>query len=231
LIETKGKFSVFSKNYHKDKLEINTGDTECDSTNSYININLLIFKSEDKKTGQKINEIIKKELGLTPKQTYENYVKTRLPEFSGYIDSKINLIYEGNHLLTLENNTREAACGAIHGDIDISYINIDLETNKKIKLEDIFQKRYLENLTNICKQKFKEKYHLQENKLENFYLPKDFAIYKNGISFLFQRYNNGIDISTAGTTNVFIPFSEIRALRNYNTRLTNRLLDKNSFEN
>jgi hypothetical protein len=50
LIETKGKFSVFSKNYHKDKLEINTGDTECDSTNSYININLLIFKSEEKKT-------------------------------------------------------------------------------------------------------------------------------------------------------------------------------------
>jgi hypothetical protein len=226
LVESKEKFTILPVNYYDEMVQSNTGDSMCDSIISYINIDMLLFESKEKSLSKKINAVIKKAMAVKINETYEDYIKTNLPLVGGYQYSKIDIIYFENNFLTLQQYDREAACGAMHGDYYISYINYDLETNSTIHLEEIFKENNLKKLKIICKQKFKEKYQLEEENLKKFYLPRDFALYRNGISFLFQPYDNGIGIYTGGTTEVFITFSEVSSLMKYDTQLTNRLTHK-----
>lgn len=222
LVESKEKFAILPVNYYDEMVQNSTSD----STISYINIDMLLFESKEKSLSEKINTAIKKAMAVKINETYEDYIKTNLSLVGGYQYSKIDIVYFENDFLTLQQYDREAACGAMHGDYYISYINYDLERNSIIHLEEIFKKNSFKKLEIICKQKFKEKYELEEENLRKFYLPKDFALYRNGILFLFQPYDNGIGIYTGGTTEVFIPFSEVSSLMKYNTQLTNRLTRK-----
>ena len=226
LVEIKEEFKIFPENYYKEEFETNTGEAGCDSTRFFINLSVPVFKSKENNSDKIINNVIKQDIGLKTNETYEEFIKLNLPHTFGYFVLNIDVVYLDNNFLTLQEYTREAHCGAAHGDWYISYINLDLEANTVIKLEDIFQKKYLKKLKIICKQKFKEKYNLQEENLEKFYLQEDFALYRNGISLLFQPYGNGIGIYTGGTTEVFIPFAELSDLMNPNTILTNRLLNR-----
>ncbi len=221
LIESRETISITPVNYYSEFLQRNTGDSSCDSTTAYVNIDLLHFNSQNNELSKKINSTIKEALSLKENQTYEESVKTSLPNVGGYESSRINIVYFENNFLTIQQDNWEAACGAAHGDYNVSFINYDIEANEVIHLEDIFKKNYVGKIEGICKTKFKEKYKLSNDDLKDFQLPKDLAVLRNGILFVLQPYNDAIHIYTGGAIEVFIPFSEVRSLMNIKTRLTN----------
>ena len=93
--------------------------------------------------------------------------------------------------LTIIIDNESYDCRAAHQQYSIRYINFELNKKNKISINDIFQKSLLPKVENICKQKFKKQYDKSDDEVNEFHLPKSFAILRNGVLFHFQPYEMG----------------------------------------
>ncbi len=122
-----------------------------------------------------------------------------------------------NNLLSLVFSVYEYTGGA-HGNYGNVYKNIDLRTGKSIWLKDLFIEGYEDYLNKKITEHIKLNYKIDENtSLINFGFWEDtiaandnFYLTSGGIGFYFNPYE--IAPYSMGTTDVFIPFTEISGI-------------------
>ena len=117
--------------------------------------------------------------------------------------------------------------GGVRGYFLTNFINWDTKAGKKIELKDIFTDGYTGSLNIIAEKIFRKEEKLSDSasltpgylfKGGKFSLNNNFLITPIGIRFL---YNQGeIKPYTAGQTNIFIPYIQIRSLFRLNTVVT-----------
>jgi len=221
LEELKDKFVITPMYYYQGKSAGYLEKTETGESYSYLGLNILSFELKDKKVTDKINAVIKKSVGLRTGQTYDEFIKEKKALAQESI--RFGLCYSENDIVTLQKSYFSRCSDCPQTDVEITYINFDIKSNKEIVLDDIFSKKEIKVLEFLCENKFREKYELDDSSVKNFYLPKDFGLYRNGITFILQPYNNGIDSFNNDVMDIFIPYSEVEVLMN-KTDLTKRLI-------
>lgn len=216
-------YILYPINYFKSKLYIETDEelmgSMCDSFTSHININSYIFKVE---FTSDIVRIIDKKVVFDNYKTLDDFFKNYNPELQT-IDIDFQVIHFDNGFLTLKMFYDSYGCGAAHNQYSIDYINFDIYNKTEVKLSDIFSRDLLGKIENICKKKFKLKYNKSDEELEEFKIPKSYAVLKKGILFQFQPYEMGS--FAEGAMSIFLPYSEVSVLLEKNETVQ-RLLER-----
>jgi hypothetical protein len=135
-------------------------------------------------------------------------------------------LVQDSSLVTLEVGGYTYQGGA-HGATAIVFINWDSKANKSISLNTIFNAGYQSKLTGIAETIFRKDEKLSNTssfaddyffKDDKFALNDNFTITPLGIRFLYNEYE--IKPYAAGTTNLFIPYSQIKSLLRPNSVVT-----------
>jgi hypothetical protein len=114
--------------------------------------------------------------------------------------------------------------GGTHGDSIIRFINWDTKAKKSITLNDILVNGYEDRLTGIADTIFRRQEKLSDTtslaanyffKGNKFALNQNYSITPLGIRFLYNE--NEIKPYIAGTTDLFIPYSQLKSLLRPNT--------------
>jgi hypothetical protein len=146
----------------------------------------------------------------------------RDPDGPWKIESTAKVLLQDSSLVTLYF-AGESYDGAAHGHDGFSFINWDVRKSRIITISDIFVDTYGKRLTKIAEKIFRKQENLSDTASLNDYLIKDgifvlnhnFLITKSGITFLYNDYE--IKPYTEGTTEIDIPYSQIKSLLRPNT--------------
>jgi hypothetical protein len=139
------------------------------------------------------------------------------------LDGNAKILRQDSSLVTLQVYAYSFTGGA-HPSSHTYFINWNTKTNKEITLTDIFKDNGQDSLKTIAQGIFRKNEKLSATAtLKNDYFFKDgkFALNNNyvitptGIRFLYNEYE--IKPYAAGTTDLFIPYSQIKTLLRPNT--------------
>jgi hypothetical protein len=139
------------------------------------------------------------------------------------LDCAVKVLRQDSGLVTLQVYGYISQGGA-HPTSGTYFINWDTKTNKNIALDDLFDNGYQDKLTKIAEGIFRKNEKLADTaSLANNYFFKDakFALNNNfsitplGLKFLYNEYE--IKPYSAGTTDLFIPYAQIKSLLKPNT--------------
>jgi len=142
-----------------------------------------------------------------------------------YNDS-LQVIRQDSSLVTIQDKNFGYYGGA-HGMNAISFVNWNSKAYKALKLSDIFKPGYEQQLTKIGETIFRkdEKLSPTASLADNYFfkdgkfsLNNNFLITPLGIKFLYNDYE--IKPGAAGTTNLLIPYAQIKSLLRPNTVVT-----------
>jgi hypothetical protein len=142
------------------------------------------------------------------------------------LNSYAKVLVQDSSLVTLEVGGYTYQGGA-HGAAGTVFINWDTKANKSISLNTIFNTGYQSKLTSVAETIFRKDEKLSDTsslahdyffKDNKFALNDNFTITPLGIRFLYNEYE--IKPYAAGTTNLFIPYSQIKLLLRPNTVVT-----------
>ena len=147
LDESKSDFSLFPIHYYNSKI---VNNEECDSTTNVVEVDMFSVKSKDINLNNKINQTIEKSVYIDDEYTdIENYIKKADLTYAS-LTNKLSVLSLDNNFLILRNISGYKVCDAPHGEYNSTYLNINLKSGQKIKLEDILlNKLYLGKLTTI----------------------------------------------------------------------------------
>jgi len=184
-------------------------------THSFIKI----YKQDDSTSGlinpdEVINDYISR---------YKEFINdtSMAPEFkqSWETSYKTSVLFNSNNILATEN-TEFLFEGGAHPLTYFIYENYNLQSGRKVILDDLFKPNYKATLDKIGERKFKEarKIKLSENlnakgyllEKDEFHLNTNFSISKLGLIFRFNEYEIGPYVF--GAPEVFIPYSDLRYL-------------------
>ena len=161
------------------------------------------------------------------KEYRENHLKndvlSTIKEFNGditgewYDDTRITLFAKTPATYTLSFESSGYSGGA-HGYYTVTYTNIDIKTQKRLTLQNLFLPDYDEKLHSIARSYYKKAHDLKPSEslasdgwFENkFVLAENFAITPYGLYFLYNQYE--IKSYADGQTEFFLPYSAIREL-------------------
>ncbi|MBK7866782.1 MAG: DUF3298 domain-containing protein [Ignavibacteriales bacterium] len=113
--------------------------------------------------------------------------------------------------------------GGAHGGSWIYFFNYDLRNNKLLSLADVMNSNFLPQLTVEGEKVFRKEKNLQPNQslegdfwFENnkFHLNENFLFTRSGITFYYNEYE--ISCYACGTTEIRIPYTNIKSLINQN---------------
>jgi len=147
--------------------------------------------------------------------------KKEFPDFpAGYeLERIVEVPYINDKLVCVKFNEYSFFGGA-HPNSVMLYTNIELQTGRTIKLDELFIAGYKDELNKIAEKHFRKERGLKpEENLENagfwfkenkFSVNENFAITKSGLSFFFNDYE--ITSHAAGPTSIEIPFSELASI-------------------
>jgi hypothetical protein len=108
--------------------------------------------------------------------------------------------------------------GGLHPVSNTQYLNFDIQTQKLLKIEDLFESDKIIKIKNLAEQKFYQMENLDykltldeqgywfEN--DRFFLPENFGLRVDGIKFIFNPYE--VSSFARGVIEIFIPYSEIK---------------------
>jgi len=185
------------------------------------------------------DSVVKKLIGIFPsdKKTDTGFNALAQSFLAGYIkgtqglnnssqyalNGNARILRQDSSLVTLQAYAY-AYTGGAHPSSLSYFINWNTKTNKKITLADIFKDNGQDSLKTIAEGIFRKNEKLSATAtLKNDYFFKDgkFALNNNyvitptGIRFLYNEYE--IKPYAAGTTDLFIPYSQIKTLLRPNT--------------
>ena len=144
--------------------------------------------------------------------------KKEFPDFPGgyELERNVEVLYSNDKLVCVKFNEYSFFGGA-HPNSVMFYTNIDLQTGRTVKLDELFVDGYKSELNKIAEKYFRKERELKpdedleqagfwfsENK---FSVNENFAIEKTGLSFFFNDYE--ITSHAAGPTLIEIPFEEL----------------------
>lgn len=197
-------------------------------------------------TDQKLNQLIEKKAIKAAEQTDTSTNKTyqelaasfiegfdsinKDPEMaqSGawFLDDQTKVLVSRPDYLCLEHSNVNYAGGA-HPNSAMVYWNLDPKTLNEITLESLIKEGSLPELTAIGEKIFRknEKLSPTASLKDNYFFEKDtfslnrnFTITKEGLKFLYNPYE--IKAYAYGSTELIIPFSELKAIAKPNTLLS-----------
>lgn len=134
------------------------------------------------------------------------------------LDSHVKVVNQDSALVAMEYGGYTFQGGA-HGASFTGFINWDAETNKTVKLDDIFKEGYKPQLSAIAEKIFRRNEKLKDtSSLARDYFFKDnkFALNDNysvtplGLRFIYNQYE--IKPYAAGQTELLIPYDQIKQL-------------------
>lgn len=122
--------------------------------------------------------------------------------------------------------------GGAHPYYDKEFINIEIKTQKKLNLKNLFIKGFEKELLKIALSEYTSTHNLDINQSlrtdgwfeEKFVLAENFAITKNGIYFFYNQYE--IKSYADGNTKFIIPYTKLKNIINYKGVLANSLKQK-----
>ncbi len=141
-------------------------------------------------------------------------------------DDSLQVIRQDSSLVTIQDNSYSYYGGA-HGMDVIAFVNWDSRAKNVLKLNDIFKPGYEQQLTKIAEIIFRRNEKLSQTasladdyffKDDKFALNTNFLITPLGIKFLYNEYE--IKGYSAGPTELFIPYLQIKSLLRPNTVIT-----------
>jgi len=142
--------------------------------------------------------------------------------FYQFMDS-IVVVRQDSSLLTLQTNLYSFLGGA-HGMYGTNFVNYDIKAHRQLELGDVIIDTFRNHLTDIGEKIFRRNEKLSptaslgENyffKSDKFYLPDNFLITPTGLRFVYHPYE--IKPYAAGETELFIPYTAVKALLRPNT--------------
>lgn len=200
------------------KYPVFKGQTKLNDT---VTRRLLSIFSESDKPDTGFNQLAKTFLA-----NYQSDKKdANYPEFYT-IDAYSKVLKQDSGLVTLETGGYTFTGGA-HGASYTYFINWDVKAGKNLVLNDLFIAGYEDKLKNIGEKIFRKDEKLSDTaSLANGYFFKDnkfvlndnFLITPSGLRFLYNNYE--IKSYAQGTTDLFIPWSQIKSLLRPNTVVT-----------
>ena len=142
------------------------------------------------------------------------------------LNSSAKVVRQDSSLTTLEVNSYTFQGGA-HGGSYVYFINWDTKADKNLALEDILINGYKDKLTSIADTIFRKEEKLSDTasladnyffKGNKFTLNRNFLITPLGLRFLYNIYE--IKPYAAGSTDVFIPYTQLKPLLRPHTVVT-----------
>ena len=155
----------------------------------------------------------------------------KLPSEDWDHDVFIDLFAKTSATYTLSIDTGGYSGGA-HPYYHREFINIDMKTQKKLNLKNLFIKGFEKELLKIALLEYRSTYNLDINQSlssegwseEKFVLAKNFAITKKGIYFFYNQYE--IKSYADASTEFIIPYTKLKNIINYKGVLANSLKQK-----
>lgn len=183
----------------------------------------------------KVNAVIQNLITNGETKNIDNYIKNHIQEQMKNHD-EIEIITNEKNLLLLNSSYSFYGIGAAHGYSSNTYTTFDLLSGQEIKLKDIFNVGYQNNLTNMAEYYFRDQnkdildsLQFPDNK---FVLPDDYELKKEGIVF---HYSSGeIGPYAIGSPQFLIPYENIKNLLRQGTivdRFTNINQTKKTISN
>lgn len=205
-------------------------------------IYVVMGDEKHKATAKKINEFINSHILNYdhPKST-----KKQFGDHSEFLDDFVNRykkaseeaqkaeqqmpMWDNHHQIILDYNNHNIVVlefvesvfeGGIYANDKVHFVNFDLETGERIKLEELFEKDFMPQLTKVAEEVFRNKYGFKDIedfskegisfKGNTFTLNDNYALSKGGITFRFNEQE--IAAHAMGAFEIFIPYSTIKDL-------------------
>jgi hypothetical protein len=156
--------------------------------------------------------------------------KTKYHAIEHYsLNTRANILRQDSSLTTLEIDGKAIQDG-FRENAMTTYINWNTKANKNVELADVLINGYLAELSKIAENIFRKQEKLSDTaslKKDYFFKDGKFALNQNysitplGIKFLYNVYE--IKPYAAGTTDLFIPYAQIKSLLKPNTVITQYL--------
>ena len=183
---------------------------QCRSINRQIRKNVLTIRFPGKATSQSFGE----------QKDFVQGVKRFIMRnnFKGYeFSSDADVMYNSRNIFTVKIINYEMPYGAANGLNSLTYLNFDAGTGKRLNINDCFSDPGRQELAKRGKEFFVEKaraddmFDLLDNQfLDKFYLPENFAVTDRGIEFTYQQYEVGP--RPLGMPSFTIPHGEVQRL-------------------
>lgn len=147
--------------------------------------------------------------------------KKEFPDFPGgyELERGVEVPYSNDKLVCVKFNEYSYFGGA-HPNSVMFYTNIDLQTGKTIKLEELFVDGYKDELNKIAEKYFRKERELKPGedleqagfwfKENKFSVNENFAITETGLDFFFNDYE--VTSHAAGPTLIEIPYPELKSI-------------------
>ncbi len=138
--------------------------------------------------------------------------------FKGYeFSSAADVVHNAGSIFTVKIICYEMPYGAANGLNSLTYLNFDAGTGKRLDINDCFSDPGRQELARRGKEFFVEKARaddvldlLDNQFLDKFYLPENFAVTDRGIEFAYQQYEAGP--RPLGMPSFTIPHGEMQRL-------------------
>ena len=182
-----------------------------DTCHGYIDLSLLMFKSNDKIDENKLNQFVTsnlKELNGVEFSDFnglKSYLKDYVP--INEEDYKISINLNNDKVISLTMYSRRLGCGGNIVSMISTYLNYDILNNKEIELKDILLSNELKNVENKCKQILIKDFNKSDLDSYDYRLSDIFYITNDNIVFYYPTYTIGC--GAEGPFEVPIPFSDI----------------------
>ena len=153
----------------------------------------------------------------------DKIVNALTPPYS--LELSANVIFQDTGLIAVQC-AEDAFDGGAHGNSLITFINWSTKENKDLALKDILISGYHEELVKVAEKIFRKQENLTDTaSLSNNYffdkgvftLNNNFSITSQGLKFLYNNYE--IKSYAEGTTELLVPYSQIKSLLKPNTVL------------
>jgi hypothetical protein len=136
------------------------------------------------------------------------------------VEINFETIYNEYNILTFSVHKRAMQLRVLWEEYFVEFINIDLRSGQRLKLENILVSNYQSSLTNIAKQELENKYgsdnYFSGFNIEFSLLCENFAISKEGLQidfgYMFTNCDNQLPPSTVSKPRITIPWSRIKHL-------------------
>jgi hypothetical protein len=208
---------------------------KADSNCTVIKFNYPLFKNQKALNDSVINKLLSlfgennktdtslQQLAKTFLTNYQNFKQDRKYPVTYTVDGYAKVIRQDSSLTVLQAGGYSFQGGA-HGASFTYFINWNTKANKAISLNDLFKVGYADKLKSIGEADFRKNEKLSDTtslangyffKNNKFELNNNFSVTPLGIRFLYNQYE--IKPYAAGTTDLFIPYSQIKSLLRPNT--------------
>ena len=189
--------------------------------NTYINRQVLNYFSEEDQSATSFQYITQSFIN-----GYESfYAENKNTPQWWFLIIDINVIRQSKDYIVLKYIHSDYVGGA-HGNTNISYLNYNTKTNQPITLDSLIDSSEKPKLLSIAEQQFRKDEKLTASEplgdkyfFENgiFTLANSYYVSEKGLVFLYNPYE--IKAYAAGTTELLIPFSALKAIAKPNSIL------------